>query len=107
MTSSSQSYPQAFAPRKRLTITEAPVTKARTAKRVLVGNRIYLYIALGTLFGILFGAGVAYFPRIHGWPVWKVDTVHARTIAARDVPRDTKNLSASTAPSQPPASPQN
>jgi hypothetical protein len=106
MTSSSQSYPQAFAPKSRLTITEAPVAKA-TPKRVLGGNRIYLYAALGTLLGVLVGAGVAYVPRIHSWPGLKIDTVHAKTIASSDATHQTKNLGASAARPEAATSPQN
>jgi hypothetical protein len=107
MTSSSQSYPQAFAPKGRLTITEAPAAKARASKRVLVGNRIYLYAALGILLGVLSGAGFAYFSRIHAWLDWKIDTVHAKTVSAGDVTRETKNLGAAAVHSQPAVSPQN
>jgi hypothetical protein len=107
MTSSSQSYPQAFAPKGRLTITEAPAAKARPSKRVLVGNRIYVYAALGTLLGVLLGAGIAYFPRIHSWPGLKIDTVHAKTVAASDVPHETKSLNASAAHPEPTTAPQN
>ncbi len=107
MMSTSQSYPQAFAPRKRLTITEAPFAKARSPERELVGNRIYVYAALGTLLGILFGAGVAYLPRIHSWPGLKMDTVHAKTIAAGDVTHETKSLGPAAAHAQPEVAPQN
>jgi hypothetical protein len=107
MTSSSQSYPQAFAPKGRLTITEAPVAKDRVRKRVLVGNRVFLYAALGTLLGVLLGAGIAYFPRIHNWPGWKIDTVHAKTIATGEATHEMKSLSASTARPEPATSPQN
>lgn len=107
MSSSSQSYPQAFAPQIRLTITEAPVVKIPVPKRVLGGNGIFLYAALGTLLGLSLGAGVAYFPRIHAWPGWKIATVHAKTIAAGDATRETKSLSASSAHPEPATSPQN
>ncbi|HUH62573.1 MAG TPA: hypothetical protein VLZ50_06230 [Terracidiphilus sp.] len=90
-----------------MTITEAPVAKARTQKRALVGNSIFLYAALGTLLGVLLGAGIAYAPRIHNWPGLKIDSVHAKTIAAGDVSRETKDLSAATAHSQPATLPQN
>lgn len=106
MTSSSQSCPQALAPKGRLTITEAPAARASDPRPALVGNRIYLYIALGALLGVLLAVGIAYAPRFHSWPVWKVDAVHAKTIAARDVSHETKSLSAA-ANTQPEASPQN
>ncbi|MGB6688795.1 MAG: hypothetical protein WBE76_13245 [Terracidiphilus sp.] len=87
----------------RLTITEVKVKQAR----ILDGNKIYLYAALGMVFGILFAVGVAMVPRIHGWPGLKIDTVHAKTIAEGNLTRETKNLSASTGQSQHVASPQN
>jgi len=107
MSSTSQSYPQAFTPPSRLTITEAPVAEASAPKRVLGGNGIFLYAALGTLLGVLFGAGIAYVPRIHNLPGLKIDTVHAKTIAAGDGTHDTKSLSASSAHPEMEASPQN
>ena len=107
MVSTSQSYPQAFAPKGRLTITEAPVAKAPGPKRVLVGNSIYLYAALGILLGILLGAGIAYFPRMHSWPGWKIDAVHDKTVAASDATHETKGLNASAAHPGPAVSPHN
>ena len=87
----------------RLTITEVKVRPGP----VLGGNKIYLYAALGTVFGILLAIGLAMFPRIHVWPGLKTDTVHAKTIAQGDLTRETKNLGASTGQPQHVVSPQN
>jgi hypothetical protein len=50
----SQSYPQAAVPTIRLTITEA-ITKPTC---VLGKSRLYVYAALGTVLGIVLGAGI-------------------------------------------------
>lgn len=87
----------------RLTITEVKVKPGP----VLGGNKIYIYAALGAVFGILLAMSVAIFPRIHGWPGLKIDTVHAKTIAQGDSTHETRNLSASTGQPQHVVSPQN
>jgi hypothetical protein len=102
MTSASQICSQASAS-ARLTITEVKVKRAR----IIDGNKIYAFAALGTVFGILFAIGVAMFPRVHGWPGIKIETVHAKTIAQGDLTRETKNLSASASGTQHSVSPQN
>jgi hypothetical protein len=102
MTPTSKSSSQASAS-ARLTITEVKVRRAR----VLDGNKIYIYAALGAVFGILFAVGVAIFPRMHGLPGLKIDTVHAKTIAQGDLTRETKNLSASAVGTPHAVSPRN
>jgi hypothetical protein len=102
MTSTSQSCAQASAS-VRLTITEVKIRRAP----IFDGNKVYIHAALGTAFGILFAAGVAIFPRIHGWPGLKIESVHAKTIAQDDLTRETKNLGASNRQPQHVVSPQN
>ena len=102
MTSTTQNCAQTLAS-TRLTITEVKVKQTR----ILGGNKIYIYAALGTVLGILFAVGLAILPRIHGWPGLKIDTVHAKTIAQGDLTRETKNLGASTGEAQHVVSPQN
>jgi hypothetical protein len=102
MTPASQNSSQPLSS-ARLTITEVKVRRAR----IIDGTRVYIYAALGAAFGILFAVGVAIFPRVHGWPGLKIETVHAKTIAQGDLTRETKTLSASAAGTPHAVSPQN
>jgi hypothetical protein len=88
MISTNQAQSQSEKHSGRLTITEVRVTP----EPMLGGTRIYLSAALGMVFGVLAGVGVAMLPGLRGWAGPKIGVVHAKTIAASEARQPVKVL---------------